>query len=203
MMKTSIRTAILIAFALPAYAQQTAAPQSGAQPSPTPAADADTRQFAVGAATTNLFEIQAGQLAQTKTQATQVQSYAKMIVEDHQKAQDELKSAAAKVPGIQLPTTLDQAHQQMIAALLAASGPVFLEEFKGQQVQGHQEAVQVFQNYAETGTAPALKALAQTSLPMLQKHLMQAQSLPVSEPMPTAGSGGSNAGGSAGNGGSR
>jgi hypothetical protein len=46
------------------------------------------------------------------------------------------------------------------------------------QLQGHQKAVDLFQNYARNGDNPHLKQFAQNTLPVLQQHLQMAQSVP-------------------------
>ena len=46
------------------------------------------------------------------------------------------------------------------------------------QLQGHQQAVALFQNYAQNGSDPELKTIAQQTLPTLQQHLQMAQKLP-------------------------
>jgi putative membrane protein len=42
-------------------------------------------------------------------------------------------------------------------------------------VQDHRETVADFQNQAQSGTDPALKAFAQKYLPIIQQHLQMAE----------------------------
>src|ERR1700758_5587810 len=62
-------------------------------------------QFIRNAAEGNMAEIKLGQLAEEKAQAPEVKNLAKRIVEDHTKAEEELKETAQK-EGINLPTDI-------------------------------------------------------------------------------------------------
>ena len=170
--------ATFVVLSSPSFAQQ---PTYGEQ-SP------GTSEFVDKAANTDMFEIEAGQLAQQKSKDAQVDAYASMVIQDHQKSTSELKSKVQTVPSIQVPTSLDAAHQQKIDKLKSASGAAFLQEFKNQQVQGHQEAIQLFEAYGKNGGSAQLKEWATTMVPKLQEHLQRAQQLPTSEEAPTTGS---------------
>lgn len=148
-----------------------------------------TKTFVKKAGMTNLFEIQAGKIAAQKTDNSKVQDYAKMIVSDHQKAQDELESAAKGVKGAAVPQSLDRAHSKMIKQLHAASGAKFLKTFKTQQVKGHKEGVKLFKDYARSGENTELKQFAQKTAPVLEKHLQHAEDLPTGMSAPTVGAG--------------
>jgi putative membrane protein len=170
-MKTMLLATILVALALPsaATAQQTKSTASA----PT------TSEFVKKAAMTNMFEVQAGQLAQQKSKVAQIHDYAKMIETDHNKAQQELKSKVQDIKGVELPSTLDEEHQKLINQLRSASDGKFEQEFKTQQVKGHQEGVKLFQNYSEHGDNAELKQWAGATTPVLQKHLSAAERLPT------------------------
>ena len=73
---------------------------------------------------------------------------------------------------------MDPKHTQMLEQLRNASGDQFDRLYATIQVQAHQEAVSLFQNYAQNGDNPQLKQWAQKTLPDLQKHLQEAQKLP-------------------------
>jgi len=168
----------------------TPAMAKSAKSRPQAAMSANTKTFVKKAGLTNLFEIKAGQIAQQKSQNSTVQDYAKMIVGDHQKAQDDLKAAAVDVHGVSVPSSLDRAHNKMIKQLQSASGAKFLKTFKTQQVKGHKAGVKLFRDYGQAGQDGKLKQFAQQTLPVLEKHLQHAQELPTRMSAPTVGSGG-------------
>ena len=73
---------------------------------------------------------------------------------------------------------LDPKHAQLLDQLRKASGDEFDRLYVTIQVQAHQEAVSLFQNYAQNGDNQQLKQWAQKTLPDLQNHLQEAQKLP-------------------------
>ncbi len=62
--------------------------------------------------------------------------------------------------------------------LNAASNEDFDKTYANQQVDGHQEAVDLFDSYAKKGDNAALKQFAQKTLPVIQEHLAEAKKLP-------------------------
>jgi len=125
--------------------------------------------FVTNAATSDMYEIQAGKLAQEKGQSADVKAFGKMMVTDHTAMSNELK-AAAKAANISLPTELDQRRKGMIDNLTAASGADFDKTYLAQQEAAHGEAHTLVTGYAENGDNAALKALAQKAAPKIQAH---------------------------------
>jgi putative membrane protein len=184
MKRLILAAGLAVAMAAPAFAQGNKPPAMRTT-SNTPSA----QTFVKKAAITNMFEIKAGQIAQQKSQNSKVDSYAQMIVNDHQQMQNKLESEAKNVKSISVPSKLDHAHQKLVDKLQSASGAKFLKTFKNQQVKGHKQAIQLFQSYGRSGQNANLKQLAQSGLPMLQKHLRTAEALPTSVSAPTVGAG--------------
>src|SRR5690242_1834771 len=60
-------------------------------------------EFAVDAADGGMMEVQLGQLVQTNGSNAQVKAFGQMMIDDHSKANDELKSLAAQ-KNISLPS---------------------------------------------------------------------------------------------------
>jgi predicted outer membrane protein len=73
---------------------------------------------------------------------------------------------------------LDARKVEMLNQLSAASGSQFDRLYGRMQVQAHQEAIGMFQSYAQAGDDPALMAFAQQTLPHLEMHYGQARRLP-------------------------
>jgi putative membrane protein len=150
---------------------------------------AATRDFVQKAAITDMFEIEVGKLAQEKSQNDDYKEFGEMLVSDHEETSDKLKSIAGDIGGLQLPQALDAAHKQKLQKLQGLSGAQFDSQFKTEQVQGHQQAIRLFENYAKVGDHPELKQFAQQTLPDLREHLKQAQALPAGGRAPTVGGG--------------
>ena len=183
-MKTLVLTAALLALAAPLRAENATDQMKNGQP-PTKASAA-TQKFAKTAAITDMFEIQAGQLAQEKVQDQAYKDFAQMIVRDHTNTSNELKSMNIGVP---LPQILDSIHKTKIDKLNSLLGAAFEDQFKTGQVEGHKQAVAEFEQYAKRGDNPQLKQWAQTTLPTLKTHLQHAEALLQPASAPTVGSG--------------
>ena len=148
-----------------------------------------TQQFVQKAAISDLFEIQSGQLAQQKAANDEYKQFGQMVRDDHSETTDQIKAMASNLPGLQLPQALDAAHKQKLDKLQSLSGAQFEDQFKKDQVAGHQDAVKLFERYAQKGDQPDLKIFAQETLPKLKEHLQHAQSLPKGGAASTMGSG--------------
>lgn len=132
----------------------------------------NTQEFVTKAAVGGMFEIQSSQLALQKSQDQSIRAFAQKMIDDHTKADDQLKSVAK---GEKVPTSLDQQHEQMLKILQADTGSHFTEQFKQMQVLAHQQTIDVFQSYAEHGGNRQIKQFAEQTLPTLKQHLQMAQ----------------------------
>jgi len=132
--------------------------------------------FAVTAADAGLTEVETGKLAIKKGQAQGVKDFGQMMVEDHGKANAELKAIAAK-KNIVLPTQPSAKHQEDIKRLQTVSGKEFDKTYADMMVSSHEEALQVFEKAAQTAADIDLKNFASKTLPVLEKHLREAQAL--------------------------
>jgi putative membrane protein len=138
-----------------------------------------TTDFIQKAAMSDMYEVEAGKIATQKGQTAPVKGFAEMMVDAHSKTTEELKGIiASEKINVDLPTKLDAKHQKLIDDLNAASSADFDSTYAKQQVDGHQEAVDLFDSYAKKGNNAALKAFAQKTLPVIQQHLDAAKKLP-------------------------
>ena len=138
-----------------------------------------TTDFVQKAAMSDMYEVEAGKIASQKGQTAPVKGFGEMMVTAHSKTTEELKGiVASEKINVDLPTKLDSKHQKLIDDLNAASNADFDKTYAKQQVDGHQEAVNLFDSYANKGDNDALKAFAQKTLPVIQQHLDEAKKLP-------------------------
>lgn len=133
-----------------------------------PFAPADST-FAMKAAGGGMFEVEAGRLAQQNAQSERVKGYGAMMVQDHQESNQDLISIA-KNSGLVIPTTLPPDKQQMVDQLRNLKGRQFDSRYMGMMVQDHQKTINDFQQQSNSGANGNLKAFAQKTLPVLQKH---------------------------------
>lgn len=137
------------------------------------AMDEDT-EFMNEAASGGMMEVELGQLAANKAISADVKKFAKMMVDDHTKANNELKSLAAQ-KGITLPAMLMEKHQKMVNDLTAKTGKEFDKEYMNMMVDDHKEDIDAFEKAAEKGNDADLKAFAAKTIPTLKQHLEMAE----------------------------
>jgi putative membrane protein len=137
------------------------------------------KTFVMKAAKSNNYEIQAAKLAQQNSTNDAYKSYADMIISDHTKAGDELKSAVSQAnPSVTMPTDVSAKQQQHLDALKSA-GDKFDSTYRHQMIATHMAALKLAQNYvAEPDANGQIKQVAQGLIPVFQRHLADAKKLP-------------------------
>ena len=179
--------AILLGGAMAVAACATNPPPPPAPPAP--AVDPNNPLFAPGflaqAASANQFEIESSQLALQASQNAAVRNYANLLISDHTRLGQQVTAAAA-AGGVPMPPPgLLPAQQSALAQLQAAgTGPNFDMAYRQAQIDAHNQAIGLMQNYSASGDVPALRSAAGSAIPMMQLHLQQAQMLNVAPPPP-------------------
>jgi putative membrane protein len=136
--------------------------------------DAD---FAVEAADGGLYEVQLGTLAVTSAVSPQVKSFGQMMVDDHTKANNELKDLASQ-KGIALPDVMSEKCQQKYYDLDKKDRKDkndFDKEYIDQMVKDHKDDIDKFEKEADKGNDPEIKSWASGKLATLRHHLDEAQ----------------------------
>ncbi len=138
-----------------------------------------TSGFVEKVAVSDMYEVQAGKLAAEKGQSDAIKSFGQQMVEAHTKTSEELlQILKSKDMKVNVPTSLDAKHQKMLSNLKDAAAADFDETYAEQQVDAHQDAVDLFEDYASTGDNPELKQFAGKTLPVIKHHLEAAKKLP-------------------------
>lgn len=156
-------------------------------PAPAPPADLTNPLLAPGflaqAESGSQFEIQSSQLALQVSQNAAVRNFASLLIADHRRLMQAAAAAAASA-GITppAPVLLPQQQAALDQLRLAGAGPPFDMAFRQAQIDAHQQALSLMQNYATSGDVPALRAAAGQAVPTIQMHLQQAQILAVAPP---------------------
>ena len=153
------------------------------------ASDADNdRAFVEKMGQANIAEVKLGQLAAERAANAQVKQFAGRMVNDHQKANGELKQIASKM-AVQLPADLDAKHQELYDRLSKLKGPEFDREYMKAMVDGHQEVLgelerQTGSSERGVGTAggasqanASVSGWAKNTLPDVRQHLEQAKQI--------------------------
>jgi putative membrane protein len=140
----------------------------------------DDKKFAKDAALGGMTEVELGKLAAQKASNNDVKQFAQKMVDDHTKANDQLKQIAAQ-DKIQIPDSLDSKHQSRIDKLSKLSGEQFDKAYVKDQLKDHETDVKDFNAEAQNGSDPNIKAFASSTLPVLQQHLDLVKNLNKSE----------------------
>ena len=140
------------------------------------AADDPDAAFYKKAAEGGLFEVEAGNQAQTKANDQRVKDFASMLVTDHTAANDQLKSLAAS-KGISLPSSPSAGQMAAKTKLDVLTGDTYDKSFVNGQIKAHERTIALFQKEVASGQDADAKAFASSTLPTLRKHLKQARAL--------------------------
>lgn len=135
-----------------------------------------TEDFVKQAAFSDMFEIEAGKLAQRKGDKTK--DFGETLVKDHTATSSDLKNLVASgMVKAEMPTALDSSHKSKLDKLQGLQGADFDRQFVSDNVSGHKTDVSLFERYASGGDNVELKGFASTYLPKPQQHLKMAQDL--------------------------
>lgn len=139
------------------------------------AAEMRSNEFIVAAIEGNLFEVKAGELAQTKGASDGVRQFGRTLANDHagalQKSQQAAKAVNAKIPSSPSGT-----QRSVLDALAKLDGDKFDEHFIKSMADDHLRDVARYETQATQGSDAVAKYAAET-LPVLREHLKSIQGL--------------------------
>jgi len=154
-------------------AEQAAVPSANpAVTVPTPANEAAAVDFVPKAGASDMYEVEAGKLAEGRATSPAVKKFAAMMVADHTKSSDALKKALAESgQPLSLPTVMPDDLRGKLGDLTKVEAKGFDKAYMDGQVDAHQAALDLLQRYAQDGDVAAIKAWAAATAPTVQKHL--------------------------------
>jgi putative membrane protein len=136
----------------------------------------DGRMFIDKAASGGMMEVELGKLAQANAQSQRVKNFGAMMVRDHSKANEELKTLATKM-NVTLPTTLAAEHQQHVDAMIKMKGADFDKHYMAMMAEDHVKDVDLFQKTANSVRDAEVQQFAAKTLPVLKMHLDSAKAI--------------------------
>jgi putative membrane protein len=128
------------------------------------------KAFVTKAAQGGMAEVNLGKLAAEKASRPDVKEFGNMMVEDHTKANEQLKSVADQ-KSLPIPPDVGPKNQALYDRLSKLSGPAFDKAYVKAMVKDHREDVGEFKKEANSGKDPDIKNFASQTLPVLEKHL--------------------------------
>jgi putative membrane protein len=133
-------------------------------------------KFVKDAAEGGMAEVELGKLAAQKGSSPDVKQFGQKMVDDHTKANDQLKQIASS-ENINIPDSLSSKQQSELNKLSKLSGPKFDKAYIKGEVKDHKKDISEFQDEAQGGSKAAVKQFASQTLPTLQQHLSLAKQL--------------------------
>ncbi len=136
----------------------------------------DIREFSQKAATGGMMEVELGNIAQKNSSTQQIKDFGKMMVDDHSKANQQLKDLAS-VKNISLPTMVTSDQQKDIDKLSQKKGADFDKAYVSMMVDDHKKDIKEFKDAQDKAKDADVKNFISNTLPVLQKHLDAIQAI--------------------------
>jgi len=137
----------------------------------------DAATFVKMAASANMAEMKAGELAQKESSNKDVQHFGAHLVKDHANAQNQLADAA-KSAKIDMPKDMAEEHKKAGEKLAEHKGKKdFDAVFASEMVKGHTEAVDLYERASKSVKEEALHKYIDKTLPVVREHLEMARKL--------------------------
>ncbi len=126
-------------------------------------------KFAMEAASGGMTEVALGKMATEKGTSQAVKDFGQKMVDDHGKANDELKTIASS-KNMTLPSAPNAKDQAIIDKMSKMSGAAFDKAYVHDMVMDHKNDVMAFTKESNTGMDSDIKGFAAKCLPTLKEH---------------------------------
>ena len=136
-----------------------------------------TQGYVSNAAEGDIYEVQAAEIATSRSKNAAIKELAAMIKKDHSTAAQEMMKAVQSAQGVTIPGKLDERRQGFLDNLKQAPDDQFDKVWLTQQEAAHEEALTLHRTYADVGDVAALKAHAAKTAPIIEKHLEHVRKL--------------------------
>jgi putative membrane protein len=146
------------------------APGAGMAKSSGGKVSAGDKKFVATIGSAGLSEVQEAQLAQQKGQDQKVKDFAQTMITDHTANNKQLADLAQQ-KGLTAPDSPDAKDQAEIDKLQKLDGKKFDRAYLKDEVRDHEKVLKLLQKEASDGTDPDIKAFAEQTIPVIQKHL--------------------------------
>ena len=133
-------------------------------------------KFLVEAALDGSTAVELATIAVQKAASDAVKQFARQVIHDYSKANDQLKEVA-KSANIDLPTALDEKHQSQIVTLARLSGMEFDQAYVKDRLKECQQQVNQYDREVAGGTDPDIKEYAGNTLPTLKEQMEAVKAL--------------------------
>jgi putative membrane protein len=160
-----------VAFVIPVIA---ADPKTDGQKSGAQKLNDTDKDFVKKAVSGGKMEVELGQMAKTKAKSQEVKDFGAMMVKEHGKANDELKTILNK-KNMKVPRKLEVKHTAVKTMLKPLSGENFDKQYMEHMVSDHMKDVTEFREAQQSLSDQDIKGWVEKTLPVLEKHLEKAR----------------------------
>lgn len=137
-----------------------------------------TKGFVQEAATSDMYEVEAGKIAQQRGHSAAVRDFGAQMVAAHTETTSKLKAALKDSHSDAAPPAhVDDRRQGMLDELRGAKDADFDNRYLAQQIAAHNEALILMRGYAKDGDNGDVKKFAAKTAAAVQKHLDMATKL--------------------------
>ena len=133
-----------------------------------------TTSYVATAASIDLYDVRAGELAMTRASDGRLRAYGGRLAEDHRGLAGQMSFAGRRLnllPSAQMAPP----HQALIDALDASAD--FDATFRRQQIEVHQSSQRMHAAYAARGDSPTLRPVAANAAAVEARHLAELRGL--------------------------
>jgi putative membrane protein len=122
----------------------------------------------------NYLEVSIARLAEKKAQSSAVKDYARRVVTDHNKLQDDWVRVSSE-NGLEYKTGIGKHHRDKLNSLEKVSGREFDRAFMTMEVQNHKDYIDYLQKEGRAAHSSQVRQLVDRTLPVLLNHFAQAK----------------------------
>ena len=133
-------------------------------------ASEDDKKFVEAALKGGMSEIDLGQMAAKNGKSADVKQFGQMMVDDHTKLGDKMKTVAGDI-GVNPPSTQSAGGLATKAKLEVLTGDSFDKAYIKAMIKDHEDDLAEFRKEARTGTSPEVKSAAREGAKVVQEHL--------------------------------
>jgi putative membrane protein len=155
-------------------AGQNTTPPPSASTEPSASVSHRAKEFLKDAGQANQTEIAMANVAENKSQNTQVKDLARMMRTDHEQNYAQLQTIAQN-HGITLDAKLDMLNQHEVNRLQKANDADFDKEYAKVMLKDHVKCIKRFDKAASDIEEQDVKQYAQNTLPALRRHLQKSE----------------------------
>lgn len=136
----------------------------------------DAADFVDEATAKGIAEIETAKLAIEQGQSEEIKSFAERMIEDHTKMNEELKQLAQQ-KNLEVSDDATLTDQAKAMILEMRDGESFDSHYASNQVNAHEQTIELFERASQNLADEELRELATESLETLREHLAKAKEL--------------------------